>query len=50
MAWIVTLAISIYGTANVMKYYGIPWLAVTHWVGPQNSSQLTILTPSGSLS
>ncbi|KIJ33544.1 hypothetical protein M422DRAFT_183103 [Sphaerobolus stellatus SS14] len=31
MAWIVTLASSIYGTANVAKYYGIPWLAVSHW-------------------
>ncbi|KAF8513735.1 linoleoyl phosphatidylcholine delta-12 acetylenase [Hysterangium stoloniferum] len=31
MAWLVTLGSSIHGTANVMKYYGIPWLAVTHW-------------------
>lgn len=21
----------VYGIANVIKYYGIPWLAVTHW-------------------
>ncbi|KAJ7450221.1 fatty acid desaturase-domain-containing protein [Mycena latifolia] len=24
-------AVSIYGPAVVIKYYGIPWLAVTHW-------------------
>ncbi|KAJ7111302.1 fatty acid desaturase-domain-containing protein [Mycena epipterygia] len=24
-------AVSIYGAAQVFKYYGIPWLAVTHW-------------------
>ncbi|KAF8479977.1 fatty acid desaturase-domain-containing protein [Gautieria morchelliformis] len=32
MAWLVTYTSSIFGTTSVVKYYGIPWLAVTHWV------------------
>ncbi|KAF8581811.1 hypothetical protein K439DRAFT_1413973 [Ramaria rubella] len=31
MAWLVTYSSSVFGTTNVVKYYGIPWLAVTHW-------------------
>ncbi|KAI0036033.1 delta 12 fatty acid epoxygenase [Vararia minispora EC-137] len=31
MVYIVTLASQTYGTANVVKFYGIPWLLVTHW-------------------
>ncbi|KAF8633792.1 hypothetical protein AX15_001262 [Amanita polypyramis BW_CC] len=31
MAWIVSDACAVYGTAQVIKYYGIPWLMVTHW-------------------
>ncbi|KAG6811249.1 hypothetical protein H0H92_008367 [Tricholoma furcatifolium] len=31
MVWGVTYASSVYGTANVIKYYGIPWLEVSHW-------------------
>jgi len=34
MAWIVTYAISVFGTAQIVKYYGIPWFMVTHWVCP----------------
>lgn len=32
MAWLVTYTSSIFGSATVLKYYGIPWFAVTHWV------------------
>ncbi|KAJ6471091.1 fatty acid desaturase-domain-containing protein [Mycena vitilis] len=31
MGLAVQKAVSIYGAAQVVKYYGIPWLAVTHW-------------------
>ncbi|KAJ6587373.1 fatty acid desaturase-domain-containing protein [Mycena sp. CBHHK59/15] len=31
MAFAVHRAISIYEAAQIIKYYGIPWLAVTHW-------------------
>ncbi|KAM6499136.1 linoleoyl phosphatidylcholine delta-12 acetylenase [Amanita muscaria] len=31
MAWIVWDACSVFGAAAVVKYYGIPWLTVTHW-------------------
>ncbi|KAJ7210903.1 fatty acid desaturase-domain-containing protein [Mycena pura] len=31
MAAAVRTAISTYGTTAVIKYYGVPWLAVTHW-------------------
>ncbi|KAF8876348.1 fatty acid desaturase-domain-containing protein [Infundibulicybe gibba] len=31
MVWGVTYSSSVYGTAEVIKYYGIPWLEVTHW-------------------
>jgi omega-6 fatty acid desaturase (delta-12 desaturase) len=24
-------AVVMYGAKSVIKYYGIPWLAVTHW-------------------
>lgn len=42
MVWVVIKASSIYGVANVLKYYGIPWLAVTHWC--TSNSCLGILT------
>lgn len=31
MAWAVTYASTIWGSAAVIKYYAIPWLCVTHW-------------------
>ncbi|KAG6887660.1 hypothetical protein C0995_013685 [Termitomyces sp. Mi166 len=31
MVWGVSYGCSTFGTANVIKYYGIPWLEVTHW-------------------
>ena len=31
MVWGVTYASSVYGVANVIKYYGFPWLEVSHW-------------------
>lgn len=31
MAWLVTYISSIYGITSVIKYYGLPWLAVSHW-------------------
>ena len=31
MAWMVVQASNVYGTVNVIKFYGIPWLFVTHW-------------------
>ncbi|KAG6896238.1 hypothetical protein C0992_009535 [Termitomyces sp. T32_za158] len=31
MVWAVTYACSTFGAANVIKYYGIPWLEVSHW-------------------
>ncbi|KAG6872701.1 hypothetical protein C0995_007369 [Termitomyces sp. Mi166 len=31
MVWAVSHACITHGTANVIKYYGIPWLEVTHW-------------------
>ncbi|KAH6892813.1 delta 12 fatty acid epoxygenase [Coprinopsis sp. MPI-PUGE-AT-0042] len=31
MVWAVTLASSLVGGAQVVKFYGIPWLCVTHW-------------------
>ncbi|PPQ72062.1 hypothetical protein CVT24_008290 [Panaeolus cyanescens] len=31
MVWAVTHASSVYGAWTVFKYYGIPWLEVTHW-------------------
>ncbi|KAF4622605.1 hypothetical protein D9613_009008 [Agrocybe pediades] len=31
MVWGVVHASSIYGAAEVIKYYGIPWLEVSHW-------------------
>ncbi|KAJ6603262.1 fatty acid desaturase-domain-containing protein [Mycena vulgaris] len=31
MGFAVRKAVTIYGAANVFKYYAIPWLAVTHW-------------------
>ncbi|PFH48438.1 hypothetical protein AMATHDRAFT_65423 [Amanita thiersii Skay4041] len=31
MVWLVSEASSRYGAAQVIKYYGIPWLMVTHW-------------------
>ncbi|KAJ7247429.1 fatty acid desaturase-domain-containing protein [Mycena haematopus] len=31
MAFAIRKAVLIYGATSVMKYYGIPWLAVTHW-------------------
>jgi len=27
----VTVASRIFGFSEVLKYYGIPWLCVTHW-------------------
>ncbi|KAG6828271.1 hypothetical protein H0H92_008578 [Tricholoma furcatifolium] len=35
MVWAVSSACSTYGIASVVKYYGIPWLEVTHWCKPQ---------------
>ncbi|KAF8574086.1 linoleoyl phosphatidylcholine delta-12 acetylenase [Ramaria rubella] len=32
MVWLVTYFNSTIGTARVVKYYGIPWLAVSNWV------------------
>ncbi|KAF9524565.1 fatty acid desaturase-domain-containing protein [Crepidotus variabilis] len=31
MVWGVTYSSSLYSAANVIKYYGIPWLCVSHW-------------------
>ncbi|EAU81574.2 delta 12 fatty acid epoxygenase [Coprinopsis cinerea okayama7 len=31
MVWGVTYATSLFGAAQVTKFYGIPWLCVTHW-------------------
>ncbi|KAI0311933.1 fatty acid desaturase-domain-containing protein [Amylostereum chailletii] len=31
MLGVVIKASKVYGAANVIKYYGIPWLLVTHW-------------------
>ncbi|KAJ7784930.1 delta 12 fatty acid epoxygenase [Mycena maculata] len=31
MIYAVRKAVSMYGVGQVIKYYGIPWLAVTHW-------------------
>lgn len=31
MAFAITYAIRLFGIATVIKYYGIPWLLVTHW-------------------
>ncbi|KZS96677.1 linoleoyl phosphatidylcholine delta-12 acetylenase [Sistotremastrum niveocremeum HHB9708] len=31
MIWGVTYASSVYGTSEVIKYYGLPWLCVSHW-------------------
>ena len=31
MVWGVTYASALYSAANVIKYYGIPWLLVSHW-------------------
>ncbi|KAI3607453.1 delta-12 fatty acid desaturase [Moniliophthora roreri] len=31
MVWAVTYTSSVYGALEVIKFYGIPWLAVTHW-------------------
>jgi hypothetical protein len=30
MVWGVIYASSVYGVANVIKYYGFPWLEVSH--------------------
>ena len=31
MVWGITYASSVYGVANVIKYYGFPWIEVSHW-------------------
>ncbi|THU84748.1 linoleoyl phosphatidylcholine delta-12 acetylenase [Dendrothele bispora CBS 962.96] len=31
MVWAVQYSSSIFGASEVIKYYGIPWLEVTHW-------------------
>jgi omega-6 fatty acid desaturase (delta-12 desaturase) len=31
MVWGVIQACSSYGASEVIKFYGIPWFAVTHW-------------------
>jgi Fatty acid desaturase len=31
MIWAVNKAVSLYGVAAVLKYYFVPWLAVSHW-------------------
>ena len=31
MVWGVVYASSVYGVANVIKYYAFPWLEVSHW-------------------
>lgn len=31
MVWLVTYASSVYGSAEVFKYYGLPWFLVSHW-------------------
>jgi hypothetical protein len=31
MIWAVYMASEIWGLANVIKYYGIPWFCVSHW-------------------
>ena len=43
MVWVVVKASSIYGVAKVIKYYGIPWIAVSHWC--TSNSRLGILLP-----
>ena len=36
MVWGITYASSVYGVANVIKYYGFPWLEVSHWCKPHS--------------
>lgn len=31
MVWGVSYASSVYGAGEVFKYYGLPWLCVSHW-------------------
>ncbi|KAH9930829.1 fatty acid desaturase-domain-containing protein [Fomitopsis serialis] len=31
MAWVLAVVSRIWGASEVIKYYGIPWLLVTHW-------------------
>jgi fatty acid desaturase len=31
MIWIVHAACNKWGSANVIKFYGVPWLCVNHW-------------------
>lgn len=31
MCWATMEASRLWGTVTVIKYYGIPWLLVTHW-------------------
>jgi hypothetical protein len=31
MVWGVTYACTVYGVADVIKYYAFPWLEVSHW-------------------
>ncbi|KAF8638486.1 hypothetical protein AX17_002174 [Amanita inopinata Kibby_2008] len=47
MAWIISEACSMYGAGQVIKYYGIPWLLVTHWWAG-NSHHDYLSSPYGS--
>jgi hypothetical protein len=31
MVWGVAYSSSIWGAGEVIKYYGLPWLCVSHW-------------------
>jgi len=51
MAWVLAVASRIYGASEVIKYYGIPWLLVTHWfvrfhVDETVDEQIALLTGS----
>jgi fatty acid desaturase len=43
MVWGVTYASSVFGAGEVIKYYGIPWLCVSHWC--MSSFSLRNFTP-----
>lgn len=34
MVWGVSYSSSVWGASEVIKYYAIPWLEVTHWCKP----------------
>lgn len=44
MLWIVLDACVVYGTAQVIKYYVMPWLMVTHWCKYLSPHTICVLT------